>query len=200
MNIQHFSLTLSSIIIILATRPPSPNVTEICCLPPPSLPPPSLLLQSPARRSGGAAAMEWNQRHCQQSTTERCVCLFWVSESYPLLWSTKMCYFFNLKSLTPHLWLKYIVISGQMHPKWCTGVTLSVFIMLAFIHWSPQLLQSLNQRPVMHLSRAGTRQTAQTPTRLKTDTGERCLKSLGQKLTLYNMSDVFKLWPKSVLL
>uniref|UniRef100_A0A8P4G5X8 Tight junction protein 3 n=1 Tax=Dicentrarchus labrax TaxID=13489 RepID=A0A8P4G5X8_DICLA len=51
-----------------------PEVEDsICYLPPPSLPPPSLLLQSPPGGCCGATEMERLQRHCQQSTTERCV-------------------------------------------------------------------------------------------------------------------------------
>ena len=57
--------------LLLATGPPSPNVTEMCC-PRPSLPPPSVLFQSsarcfPAASAGGAAAME----RSQQLATER---------------------------------------------------------------------------------------------------------------------------------
>lgn len=76
-NIQHFSLMLSSI-IILATGPPSSNVTEICCLPPPSLPPPFLFLQSSAdcfhSTSGGVSRWAASMERLRESSTQRCVC------------------------------------------------------------------------------------------------------------------------------
>ena len=135
--------------------------------------------------------MERHQCHCQQSTTERFVsltiginvegaaCVLLNIFSHWLFFADILIYifffFFFFEPVTDELLAKCIQNDVQM----CEVVYI--------LHWSSQLLQSLNRRPATHPSLAGNLQTAQTPTRLQTDTGERCRESCSQTLTPSDM-------------